>query len=168
MNAAERRTIREVARLVLVGDRSTAAAKLRALGADPRRDVFGPKPTRQLVLSFMSFRCERLGVESMSAHVCVTRQKVTDLQRTKQTSRGQSSDYPRCDSRSCEVGRRIRERLDAHARETWTGAGFGGRFARGRENADASKQEAARRRQEAEGRLDAPRILDIDPDPADE
>ena len=83
-------------------------------------------------LAFVTFRCERLDVNNVAVHTCVTRQRVTDLQRTQQASRGQGTDYPLCDSRTCTQGRSLRERLNPNAPMAWQGTGPGGRFERGR------------------------------------
>jgi hypothetical protein len=74
-------------------------------------------------------------VDNLPVHICVTRQRVTDLQRTQQASRGQGSDYPLCDSRTCSQGRAMRERLNPDAPITWQGSGPGGRFQRDKSRA---------------------------------
>lgn len=130
MNAAERKDLRRATTLLVSGDRSGALVVLRALKASPVRVV--SDPPQQLLLAFVTFRCERLSVDNLPAHICVTRQKVTDLQRTQQASRGQGTDYPLCDSRTCTQGRTVREQLSPTAEMAWQGAGPGGRFERGR------------------------------------
>lgn len=130
MNATERKDVLRATTLLVAGDRSGALAVLRALKVPPLRAV--PVPSAQLLFAFTTFRCERLSVDNLPAHICVTRQKVTDLQRTQQASRGQGTDYPLCDSRTCTQGRCVREQLHPEASMSWQGAGPGGRFERGR------------------------------------
>jgi hypothetical protein len=141
LNARDRHELRQVKALVMAGDRAGALARLRALTAEPRRDVFG-EGGQQLVLAFVVFRCEKLAGEEVAAHVCVTRQKITDVQRTQQTSRGQGTDHPLCDSRSCAQGRRIRAALDPAGKVSWRGEGPRGRFARERPKEEKEQQRA--------------------------
>lgn len=96
----------------------------------------------------------------LSARVCVTRQLVTDAQRTKQSSRGQGTYHPHCDTRTCSLGRMVRQSIDPQQSGTWRGAGFGGRFAKGAGN----PQHEALRRLRAEGLLDPVPSLDEPPD----
>lgn len=155
MTEYERKRVSRAKAKIRAGDRAGAIVELEAMLARPRFDMF--QAPDQLVLAFATFRCERLGTEGMPAHVCVTRQRVTDVQRTQQTSRGQGSDYPHCDSRSCEQGRRIREALDPAGLIRWRGAGPGGRFERPVK--DAAAQAAAKARMAKVGLLeDAPTI----------
>lgn len=130
MNSAERKELRRATTFLVAGDRSAALAVLRSLKDPPVRLVAGPSP--QLLFSFTTFRCDRLAVENIAAHICVTRQRVTDLQRTTQGSRGQGTEYPLCDSRTCTQGRAVREQVSPNATMSWQGAGPGGRFERGR------------------------------------
>lgn len=130
VNAAERKDLRRATALLLSGDRSGALVVLRALKDPPIRQ--DDEPSRQLLLAFATFRCERLDVETVPVHICVTRQRVTDLQRTTQASRGQGTDYPLCDSRTCAQGRDLRERTSPDSQIAWRGAGPGGRFGRER------------------------------------
>lgn len=130
MNAAERKDLQRATVLLVAGDRSGALAVLRALKVPPLRVV--PDPPRQLLLAFLTFRCEKLSVDNLPVHICVTRQRVTDLQRTQQASRGQGTDYPLCDSKTCTQGRTLRERVSPRTEMAWQGAGPGGRFERGR------------------------------------
>jgi hypothetical protein len=103
---------------------------------------------------------------AVPAHCCVARQQASDMQRTRDTWRGEASAYPHCVTERCAQGRGIREALDPHASVTWRGAGPGGRIDRLRGGQAA--QEAARKRMRLEGLLDEERILDVTPDPADE
>lgn len=130
MNAAERKDLRRATALLVAGDRSGALVVLRALKEPPVRS--GLESSRQLLLAFVTFRCERLDVDTVPVHICVTRQRVTDLQRTTQASRGQGTDYPLCDSRTCSQGRDLRERTSPDSAIAWRGAGPGGRFGRER------------------------------------
>lgn len=136
MNAAERKDLRRATTLLVAGDWSGALLVLRALKAPPVRVV--ADPPQQLLFAFVTFRCERLNVENVAAHICVTRQRVTDLQRTSQASRGQGTDYPLCDSRTCAQGRDVREQLSPNTEMAWQGAGPGGRFERARSRASAA------------------------------
>jgi hypothetical protein len=133
VNAAERKDLQRATVLLVAGDRSAALAVLRALKELPLRAV--AEPSTQLLFAFTTFRCERLSVENVAAHTCFTRQRVTDLQRTQQASRGQGTDYPLCDTRTCAQGRSVRERLDPNLPMAWQGAGPGGRFERERSRA---------------------------------
>jgi hypothetical protein len=130
VNATERRELNRITVLVSAGERTAAVVALRALKRPPLR--VDEAPSTQLLFAFLTFDCERLSVTALPACVCVTRQRVTDLQRTRQSSRGQGSDYPLCDTRTCEQGRSLRERLDPNLPMTWRGAGPGGRFERER------------------------------------
>jgi hypothetical protein len=130
VNATERREIQRATVLLVSGDRSGTLAILRSLKRPPLR-VDAP-PSTQLLFAFLTIHCERLNVTALPACICVTRQRVTDLQRTQQASRGQGTDYPLCDTRTCAQGRSVRERLDPNAPMTWQGAGPGGRFERER------------------------------------
>ena len=166
MNVSERREGRAAIARLQAGDRSGALAILRRLVTEPHVHAFAD--TRQLVLAFMEFRCERLNGQLVQAHVCVARQKASDIQRTQDTHRGEASEYPSCVSSQCAQGRAIRRALDPKARMTWVGAGPGGRFQRERSRKVRSAQEAARARLERVGMLERPRTLDIDADPVGE
>jgi hypothetical protein len=131
LSAADRREVKRAKALLQAGDRAGALVALRRLEAVPGRSAFDVPA--QLVLRFMTFRCDRLDGEDVPACVCIARQAKSDVQRTQQTSRGQGTDHPSCDSRTCEQGRRIREALDPDSSVTWKGAGPGGRFERGRQ-----------------------------------
>lgn len=120
-----------------------------------------PRPWR--VLPDDVFDCVALGCRGMAVRTCVVRQLATDAQRTGQSSRGQGTEHPSCDTRKCAQGRGIRGALDPAAAVTWQGAGPGGRFARPRRQ---QEQDAARTRQERVGLLDPVRCLDVDPDPS--
>jgi hypothetical protein len=126
VNAAERKDLQRATVLLVSGDRSGTLAILRTLKQAPLR--VSVEPSTQLLFAFLTFDCERLNVTNLPACICVTRQRVTDLQRTRQSSRGQGTDYPLCDTRTCEQGRSLRERLDPNAPTTWRGSGPGGRF----------------------------------------
>lgn len=115
-----------------------------------------------------TFDCVALACKGMRAGLCVMRQQVTDAQRTQQTSRGQGTRYPACDTRKCAQGRGIREALDPDADVTFSGAGPGGRFQRERPRGERKAQRAARRELARAGLLDEVRILDITPDPVAE
>jgi hypothetical protein len=130
VNATERREIQRATVLLVSGDRSGTLAILRSLRRAPLH--IDEAPSTQLLFAFLTFDCERLSVTALPACICVTRQRVTDLQRTQQSSRGQGTDYPLCDSRTCSQGKSIRDRLDPNAPMTWRGAGPGGRFERER------------------------------------
>ena len=117
------------------------------------------------------FDCLTLGCRNVRVAQCVARQKANDIQRTEQPSRGQSSDFPGCDTRRCAQGRGIREALDSISSlngergPTRGSRGFG---LRRRDRTDTRAQGLARERQERAGLLDVPRILDQDPDPTEE
>lgn len=130
MNAAERKDLMRATALLVSGDRAGALAVMRAMKGPPRRVAL--VVAEQLLLPCVTFRCETLAVDNLPVHVCVTRQRVTDLQRTQQASRGQGTDYPHCDSRTCAQGRAFREQLSPRVAMGWKGAGPGGRFDRGR------------------------------------
>lgn len=75
------------------------------------------------------FRCALLGC-TLRAETCITRQAVSERQRTQQTSRGQGTDFPSCTTGRCRQGTKIRKRLDPDRLITWRGAGPGARFER--------------------------------------
>ena len=111
------------------------------------------------------FECKTLACRGMTVAACVARQQTTDAQRTQQRNRGQGSDFPHCDSRTCAQGRGLREALAADVE--MRGSGPGGRFKlRSSGRTAYAAQVVARERMEREGRLDPVRMLDVDPDPA--
>lgn len=167
MTQTERRTIRQAIARLQTGDRSGAREVLAALVV-PRGPgtLFGIEG--QLALGFVTFNCTRLAVNGLPAHICVTRQKVTDAQRTQQASRGQGTDYPLCDSRTCEQGRRVRLALDPAGAVRWRGAGPGGRFAKDRPAAEREAQRAVRERMRLAGMLDEVPTLDAMPGEVEE
>jgi hypothetical protein len=114
------------------------------------------------------FDCLVLGCEGVLARTCVTRQLVTEAQRTEQKSRGQGTDYPACDTRKCAQGRGIRAALEPNASVEWSGTGPGKRFQGEKRRKEKAAQDAARARQERAGLLDEVRTLDVDPDPVEE
>ncbi len=152
MNVSERRALRRAKTLLIAGDRSRALAIVRSLEEAPRVS-FSAQAAQQLMFAFVTFRCARLNADDVPVHTCVTRQVVTDLQRSRQVSRGQGSDYPSCDSRSCDQGRSIRGRLDPSTPIAWQGAGPGGRFERERSRGLFAVQEAARTKLDRVGLL---------------
>lgn len=164
MNARDRREIRQVRIRAQAGDRQTVVAMLRALEAPPapRSSSHG-----QLMLAFvrsLTFRCAALDVERMQIGTCIDRQRITEAQRTEQSSRGQGTDYPHCDSLRCAQGRTLREMVDPTDVQ-WRGQGPGGRFAKDRYTGrDANR---ARERLRVVGLLDEVRILDLHPDPVE-
>jgi hypothetical protein len=103
------------------------------------------------------FDCRALGCQ-FTARICVTRQMASDLQRTKDTWRGEASIYPRCVTERCAQGRGIREALDPAAGVTWHGAGPGKRFEPSRR--DAVEVARARARLRACGALDEAPTID--------
>jgi hypothetical protein len=125
------------------------------------RDADGLPPRPWRIHPDDHFDCKVLGCKGLRARVCVARQQATDIQRTRQTSRGQGTDYPSCDTRRCAQGRGIREALDRRESVTWKGAGPGGRFERLAK--DVAKQEAARRRLRETGLLDEAPSMDQPP-----
>jgi len=116
----------------------------------------------------LAFRCEALGCDGVLVRTCVARQLATDAQRTRQSSRGQGTEYPSCDTRKCLQGRGIRAALGPSAGITWDGAWVGGRFQRERSRVDARGQDRARDRLDRAGLLDPVRTLDVDEDPTEE
>jgi hypothetical protein len=155
MRPAERRQVKRAKLLVKTGDRAAAVfpGDLPPLPAAEAGD-----PENQLMLPMLDARFECIALCSVvTVGVCIARQAATDCQRTTQTSRGQGTAYPSCDSRKCAQGRHIRERFDPDARVTWRGEGPGGRFTARRYQAD---QEAARQAQKRSGLLDEVPTLD--------
>ena len=106
------------------------------------------------------FDCKALHCR-LSMRCCVVRQSASDMQRTKDRWRGQSTLYPHCVTTQCEQGRGIRKWIDPEAIIKWRGAGPGGRFDAGKRGAVA--QLRAKAKQEAEGRLDATPTMDMSP-----
>jgi hypothetical protein len=107
-----------------------------------------------------TFHCVALHCEETPAHVCVARQKASEVQRTKDTCRGEASDYPHCVTERCAQGRGIREALDPDHPVEWRGAGPGKRFSRGATSKRKASQLAARDRLAAVGLLDVPPTVD--------
>jgi hypothetical protein len=107
--------------------------------------------------------CVALGCD-VPARVCVARQKASDAQRTKDTWRGEASEYPSCVTERCAQGRGVREALEPGEDLPWRGAGPGKRFV-SRRKTDCGPQQAARKRLQRSGMLDRERLLDVDPDP---
>lgn len=168
MNAIERKDGRAAIAKLRAGDRAGALEIMRRLVKEPQRGVFAACSTAQLVLAFMDFRCERLNGEVLQAHVCVARQKASDLQRTKDSWRGEAGDYPTCVTVKCAQGRAIRAALDPDAKDAWKGSGAGGRIVARRPREELAAQETARSAKARVGLLDEGRILDVDPDPVRE
>jgi hypothetical protein len=156
MRPAERRQVKRAKLLVKTGDRAGALRLLSALEEPPREKV---DPADQLVLPMLDARFECLALCSVvTVGVCIARQAATDCQRTTQTSRGQGTAYPSCDSRKCAQGRHIRERFDPDASAKWTWEGPVKLYGKGRANVAA--QEAAKRRIASVGLLDEVPTLD--------
>jgi hypothetical protein len=89
---------------------------------------------------------------TLRASQCVARQLASDIQKTKDTWRGEASSYPHCVTERCAQGRGVREALDPTAKVAWRGAGPGGRFEPGKRGAEAVAR--ARSRLKAVGLLD--------------
>lgn len=153
--------------------RPTPPPTKRALRALWVVDAEGLPPRPWRVAADATFDCIALDCRNVRASQCVARQIANEVQRTEQGSRGQGSDFPRCDTRRCAQGRGIREALDPSAdldgvRGPSRGArGFGLRR-HNRPVQDARAQDAARARQERVGLLEPVRLLDVDPDPQEE
>jgi hypothetical protein len=103
-------------------------------------------------------RCVKLHA-IVSARVCALRQRVSEIQRTTQLSRGQGGDFPSCTER-CAQGAAVKAALGPAGRLSWRGSGPGHRFAQERCRA---AQYAARGRLEAIGLLDVPPSIDEPP-----
>jgi hypothetical protein len=95
---------------------------------------------------------------TVPAHVCVARQLASDAQRTRDTWRGQGSEYPSCVTARCAQGRGIREALEPGAKVAWRGEGPGGRLSRLR--SDLPEQHAARTRLAVVGLTEAVSTVD--------
>lgn len=95
---------------------------------------------------------------TLAACRCVARQMASDVQRTKDTWRGEASAYPHCVTDRCAQGRGVRAALDPSAGVTWRGAGPGKRFEASRRDVEAVAR--ARARQRAEGLLDEAPTID--------
>jgi hypothetical protein len=121
-------------------------------------DGLPPRPWRVEPLDTVS--CVALHCE-VAAHVCVARQIASDVQRTRQSSRGQGFDYPSCVTERCAQGRGIRAALSPDAQSAWHGEGRGGRLAPRR--SDLSQQHTARQRLAAVGLLDLTPSVDEPP-----
>jgi hypothetical protein len=98
------------------------------------------------------------------ARVCVLRQQACDHAGTQQGYRGQASDFPGCETRSCTQGRAVRKKLERLVQlgrpRGWTGSGFGMCPA---SPASVIAQRAARRRLQLVGLLDVPPSMDDPP-----
>lgn len=112
------------------------------------------------VVACTTLRC------TLYAAQCVARQKASDIQRTKDTWRGEASAYPHCVTEKCAQGRGVRAALDPAAQVAWRGAGPGGRFERSRR--DVEDVARARARQRATGLLDEVPSIDGPAEPAEE
>lgn len=112
-----------------------------------------PRPWR--VHPDTPFDCKALGCKGLLARMCVARQRVSEMQRTNDTWRGEAPKYPSCQTERCAQGRGIRQALDVEV--TWVGVGSGKRIEQGRRT---GAQEAARRRLKLVGLLDQVRTLD--------
>ena len=111
--------------------------------------------------------CAAMGCP-VPAHVCVARQHASELQRTRDSWRGQCPEYPSCVTERCAQGRGVRNALDPNASVAWKGTGPLGRVPGTMPHRKRRAQEAARDRLEREGMLDPVRTLDVDADPTDE
>lgn len=186
VSAAVERDIGGLCALLERGDAALALVRLRAL----RQRLVAPKVTAALPgqLDLLAWRphvalarvdvvppaqaafdCPHLGAPRpdgsrgrclMMLGTCVARQQVSDLQRTRDTERGQAPEYPSCQTDRCATGRAIRALLDPQ-RKGWRGVGPGGRFLPMR--SDLAQQEAARQRQAAAGLLEDVPTLDAPP-----
>jgi hypothetical protein len=122
-----------------------------------------PRPWR--VGADYEFRCLTLGCD-VRAKTCVIRQLASAQQRTRDTWRGQGTDYPHCVTEDCAQGRGIREALDPETKLAWRGAGLHGRFGQ-RRTSDVAAQQDAKRRLRVVGALDDISTLDVDPGPVE-
>lgn len=120
-----------------------------------------PRPWR--IGPEFTFRCAALG-STVCAGDCVRRQQVSDLQRTRDTWRGEGSEYPACVTERCAQGRGIRLAVDADVHFRRVGPGKRQRALR----SDLRAQSVARKRMQTAGLLEEERILDVTPDPVDE
>lgn len=107
------------------------------------------KPTDTPVHPGHRVECEPLRCV-LTAAECVRRQVKTDAQRTQEANRGQGTDHPSCDTRKCEQGQSLRERLDSPEAVVWRGKGPGGRFDR---IGQRGNQERTKERMRREGLL---------------
>lgn len=73
-----------------------------------------------------TFHCVAENCTNISARECVRRQLTSEIQRTKDTERGQASRYPLCKTGTCEQGTAIRYSLEQQV--SWIGKGPGNRF----------------------------------------
>ena len=117
-----------------------------------------PRPRRKAPGLDASFRCEALRCVC-PVRCCLLRQKVAERQVTHDRHRGTSPDFPSC--LHCPQGEKIRKA--AGVALLWRGEGAGGRTARTQLHGERARQEAARRRLEAVGLLDAPPSVDEPP-----
>lgn len=125
-------------------------------------DGLPPRPWRVRLDDVVE--CATLGCD-VPAHICVTRQKASESQRTKDTWRGEASEYPCCVTERCAQGRGIREALEPQeVGAGWRREGPGKRWV-SRRRADRGVQEAARKRLKRSGLLEPERLLDVDRDP---
>jgi hypothetical protein len=166
---AKRTVTLTVLRAVLRAPSPIAALRALAWPEPPR--VAGPLPQLALWVvdaDGLPARPWRLYADSqvacttlrctLYASQCVARQKASDIQKTKDTWRGEASSYPHCVTEKCAQGRGVRTALDPAAQVDWRGAGPGGRFERSRR--DVESVAAARAAQRAVGLLDAPPTID--------
>ncbi len=131
-----------------------------------RRSHLTPEPTTP-VQATTPVTCDSLQCE-LSAAECVRRQVKTDAQRTRQANRGQGPDHPHCDTRKCDQGRSVRERLDTAAPVEWRGAGPTGWIQRERSRGIIATQDAARLRLGRVGLLSPVPTVDGQPSRAEE
>jgi hypothetical protein len=112
------------------------------------------------------FRCDVLHAV-VSVRCCLKRQRVSRRQRTRDTHRGQCSDFPSCTDR-CAQGVAIRRDTPGANRVRWRGAGQDGRMLPGQSPRTKGLQVEARRRLELAGLLAVPPCIDAPPLEPDE
>lgn len=173
LSSAARKLIRTIKAKAKVGDRAGVISLCDvALEPPPPR----PPPPGQSILAMNRLIihpahvivCRTLGCEVLPAGVCVARQVASEVQRTKDTWRGNAGDYPHCVTEKCAQGRAVREALDPTAAALWKGEGAGGRIVARRSRKELAAQEKARSAKERVGLLDEVRVVDVHPDPAGE
>jgi hypothetical protein len=108
------------------------------------------------------FDCATLSCRGMTVATCVTRQLVSEAQRTRDTWRGEAGEFPHCVTERCAQGRCIREALDPKVQLRWKGAGQKGRVMPLRRGAVA-QQIQARERMSLAGLLDPVPTIDQGP-----